>query len=53
MLPACDGGEDAFGVCGPGEGLWVFVVLGDVAVDGGLQVDERTEDPPPARAAAV
>ena len=44
MLPACDGGEDAFGVGSPGEGLWVFVVFGDVTVDGGLRVDERMED---------
>jgi len=44
MLPACDGGEDAFGVGGPDEGLWVFVVFGDVTVDGGLRVDERMED---------
>ena len=35
MLPSRDGGEDAFGVGSPCEGLGVFVVLGDVAVDGG------------------
>ena len=46
MLPPCDGGEDAFGISGPAERLGVFVVLGDVAVDGGLQVDERAEGPP-------
>jgi len=52
VVPACDGGEDALGVGGPTECLGVFVVLGDVAVDGGLQADERAEDAtlePPAR----
>jgi Holliday junction resolvase RusA-like endonuclease len=38
LLPAGDGGEDAIGVGGPGEGSGVLVVLGDVAVDGGLEV---------------
>ena len=45
MLPARDGGEDAIWVSGPGEGLGMFVVLGDVAVDGGLEVDKGAEDP--------
>jgi hypothetical protein len=44
LLPAVDGGEDAVGVGDPGEGLWMFVVLGDVAVDGGLEIDEGAED---------
>ena len=45
LLPARDGGEDVIGIGGPGEGLWVFIVLGDVAVDGGLEVDKGAEDP--------
>ena len=32
---------------GPDERLGVGVVLGEVAVDGGLQVDERVEDAAP------
>ena len=43
MLPLVDGGEDAIWVGGPGEGLGIFVVLGDVAVDGDLEVNERAE----------
>ncbi len=45
MLPAGDGTEDAIGVGGSDEGLGMFFVLGDVAVDGGLEIDERAEDP--------
>lgn len=45
MLPAGDGSEDAIGVGGSDEGLGMFFVLGDVAVDGGLEIDERAEDP--------
>ena len=44
MLPACDGGKDAIGVGGPCEWLGVIVVFCDVAIDGGLEVDERAED---------
>jgi len=46
MLPARGGGEDAFRAGSPGEELGVFVVLDDVAVDGGLEVDERAEEIP-------
>ena len=45
MLPSSDCGEDALGVGGPGEWLGVIVVFGEVAIDGGLEVDERAEDP--------
>ena len=30
--------EDVFGSLGPGEGLWLCVVLPQVIVDGGLQI---------------
>src|SRR4051812_28357746 len=44
LVPAYDGGDDLVGVCGPGEGLGVMVGLGEIAVDGGLEVDDRAED---------
>ena len=44
-------GEDLVGGLGPDEGLGVVVVLGDVAVDGGLQVDDRVEAAAPEAAA--
>lgn len=44
MLPAIDSGEDACGIGGPDEGLWIIVVLFDVAVDGGLQIDDGMKD---------
>ena len=31
-------GEDVVSGFGPGEGLWLFVVLQQVVVDGGLQI---------------
>jgi hypothetical protein len=36
-------GEDVFRGLGPGERFGIGIVLGDVAVDGGLQVDDRVE----------
>ena len=36
-------GEDRIGGFGPGERFGVLVVLGDVAVDRGLQIDDRVE----------
>ena len=36
-------GEDLVDGLGPGERLGIVVVLGDVAVDGGLEVDDRAE----------
>jgi len=35
------GGDDGVGVGAPDEGSWVLVVLGEKAVDGGLQVDDH------------
>ena len=43
-MPASDGGDDFVGVGGPGEGFRVGVVLGEEAVDGGLEVDDGAED---------
>ena len=45
MLPAFDSSEEAFWVCLPDEGLGFVVVLGEIAVDGGLEVDDRAEHP--------
>src|SRR3954470_20848813 len=43
LVPAYDGGDDLVGVCGPGEGLGVMVGLVEIAVDGGLEVDDGAE----------
>ena len=43
MVPASDGGDDFIRISGPDEGLWVGVLLGDKAVDGGLEINERVE----------
>src|SRR5688500_14673105 len=40
-------GKDAGGGGGPGEGLGVGVVLGEVAADGGLQIDDGAEGAAP------
>ena len=45
-MPAFDGGDDAFWIGGPSERLWIGVLFGDEAVDGGLEVDERVECAP-------
>lgn len=42
-MPAFDGGDDPVWVGSPSEGLWVGVLLGDKAVDGGLEINERVE----------
>ena len=43
VVPALDLGDDGVGVGGPDEGLGSVVVLGEIAVDRGLEVDERVE----------
>ena len=43
LVPAFDGSDDPVWVSGPLEGLWVGVLLGDKAVDGGLQINGRME----------
>ena len=42
-MPASDGGDDFVWIGGPCEGLGVCVLLGDEAVDGGLEIDQRVE----------
>ena len=41
--PGALGLAAAMGVCRPAEGLRVGIVFGEVAVDGGLEVDEAKE----------
>ena len=43
-MPSLYSGDDFVGICGPDEGLWVGILLGDEAVDGGLQVDDGMEN---------
>lgn len=43
-MPTFDGGDDFVGVSGPGEGFGLSIVLGEEAVDGRLQVDDRMKD---------
>jgi hypothetical protein len=43
LAPAVDGGDDFVGVGGPDEGLGVVVGLVEVAVDGGLEIDDAEE----------
>jgi hypothetical protein len=44
LAPAVDGGDDLVGIGGPDEGLGVMIGLVEVAVDGGLEVDDGAED---------
>lgn len=43
-MPSFDSGDNLVGIGGPGEGVGLVVMLGDEAVDGGLQVDDGAED---------
>ena len=43
-MPSSDGGDDFVWISGPCEGLWLFIVLIEEPVDGGLQIDNRTKD---------
>jgi hypothetical protein len=36
-VPTFDSGNDVFRICGPAEGFWVFILLGDEAIDGSLK----------------
>ena len=42
-MPPCCGGDDGIGIGFPSEGLGVGIVLGEVAVDRGLEVDDSDE----------
>jgi hypothetical protein len=44
-MPTIGGGDDFVWIGGPDEGLWLLVVVGDEAIDGGLEIDDRMEDP--------
>ena len=43
-MPASDSGYDLVGTGGPDEGFGFGVLLGEEAVAGGLEVDDRLED---------
>ena len=43
LVPSFDSGDHFIGICGPAEGFWVFILLGDEAVDGSLKIDNRVE----------
>jgi hypothetical protein len=45
LVPASDGGDDFVGIGGPDERLGAIVGFLEEAVDGGLQIDDRLEDP--------
>jgi hypothetical protein len=45
LVPTFDGGDDFVGIGGPGEWFGSLVMLGNVAVDGGLQVDDGMKTP--------
>jgi hypothetical protein len=45
LVPASDGSDDFIGIGGPHEGLGVIVGFLQEAVDGGLEIDDRAEDP--------
>ena len=40
-------GEDRVGGLGPSEGFGVIVVLGQIAIDGGLKIEDRSEHTAP------
>jgi hypothetical protein len=39
-MPTIGGGDDFVWIGGPDEGLWLLVVVGDEAIDGGLEIDD-------------
>ena len=43
-MPAFDGGDDFVGIGGPYEGFGLGIGLCDEAVDGGLEIDDGSED---------
>jgi hypothetical protein len=45
-MPTIGGGNDFVWIGGPDEGLWLLVVVGDEAIDGGLEIVGRIVDPP-------
>jgi len=52
LFPSVDLFDDSVGVGGPDEGFWILVVLGEEAIDSGLEIDdgmEHTAFQPPFR----
>ena len=45
LVPTFDGSDDFIGIGGPHEGFGVIVGFLQEAVDGGLEIDNRVEDP--------
>jgi hypothetical protein len=45
LVPPSDRGDDFVWVCGPGEGFWIIIGLGDEAVNGCLEIDNGSEYP--------
>ena len=43
-MPAVDLFDNAIGICGPDKRFGFAVVLAEIAVDRGLEVDQRAED---------
>jgi hypothetical protein len=43
-MPTIGSGDDFVWIGGPDEGLWLLVVVGDEAIDGGLELDDAFED---------
>jgi hypothetical protein len=43
-MPTFDGGDDFVWVCGSCEGLWRLVCPCYEAVDGGLEIDDGSQD---------
>jgi len=43
LVPASDGSDDLVGIGGPDERLGVVISLGEEALDGGLEIDQRSE----------
>jgi len=45
LVPASDGGDDFVGIGGPHEGLGVVIGFLKEPVDGGLEINDRPENP--------
>ena len=43
-MPSFDSGDNFVWIGGPGEWFGLVVMLGDEAIDGGLEVDDGVED---------
>jgi hypothetical protein len=43
LVSSTCGGNDGIGIGGPDEWLWAGVMIGQIAIDRGLEVDEGTE----------